>query len=196
MRKYKVFSDYVCPFCYIGFAISERFKDDEEDVELEWYPYVLHPGLNGEVKDMNESVDKETRMKAYERIESLGEEYGLIYNNKDYTFDSTRAHKGGYYARENRKFYEYSKLVFETVFKKGENIGDVDVLSDIARQVGLDSDKMNFHIDNGDYDEEFDNALKLGVDLNITSVPTFVLPDNSQVTELKIYEAYKKDLLK
>lgn len=195
MKKYKVFSDYVCPFCYIGFSIAEKFIS-EENVSLQWYPHILNPTEHGEVINMNDSVPKEMRLKAYERIESLASEYNLIYNNRDYTFDSTRAHKASYYARENDLFYEYSKLVFKTVFEKGENIADKEVLDKIALEVGLDVDKMNFHIDNGDYDENLINAKKMYEKYNVTSVPTFILEDETMVTELKPYEEYKKDLLR
>ena len=197
MKKIKVFSDYVCPFCYIGFTIADKIvNEDKEDVEFIWYPRVLNEELKGDVKNLSQHMPKEQREMAYNRILSLAKEYDLSYDNKDLTFDSTRTHKASLFARDNDKFYEFSRLVFRAVFEDGENIYKKEVVDKLANQAGLDVDKMNDAVDSGYYDKELENAKLLKEELNVESVPTFILEDGTKVYNLKEYKLFKEDLLK
>lgn len=197
MKKIKVFSDYVCPFCYIGFTIADKIvNEDKEDVEFIWYPRVLNEELKGDVKNLSQHMPKEQREMTYNRILSLAKEYDLSYDNKDLTFDSTRAHKASLFARDNDKFYEFSRLVFRAVFEDGENIYKKEVVDKLANQAALDVDKMNDAVDSGYYDKELENAKLLKEELNVESVPTFILEDGTKVYNLKEYKLFKEDLLK
>lgn len=53
MNKILVFSDYACPFCYVGKGIIDELKKEFE-IEDEWMPFELHPEIPQEGKKVSE----------------------------------------------------------------------------------------------------------------------------------------------
>lgn len=194
MKSIKVFSDYACPFCYIGFSIGERLKD--EGFDIQWIPYFLAPDAPLEGESLLDKIPEDQLDFAFKRINRLASEYGLVYNNRHNKFNTNRLHKAGLYAEELGKYYEFSKEAFRYIFELGKNVGLREVVDEIASKVGLDVEEMNEKIDQGAYDSVIHNAIKLSDNFNIESVPSFVLEDGRVVSLLKDYERFKKDLLK
>lgn len=195
MKEIKVFSDFSCPFCYIGLTIVDKLGKEEDDVDILYYPYILDDKVPYEGADLGDSIPKEMIDMAYKRIERLGKEYGLVFNNKTRKFNTLRLHKASLYARSENKFFEFSKEAFRYIFEENKNVADSEVVNKIARQVGLDATKMNEEIDKGTFDLDMEEALKLSKACKIESVPTFIIDESKQVTTLKDYEKFKRDLL-
>ena len=82
MTNIKVFSDFACPFCYIGFSIANKLIQETPDINIEWLPYELDPDLSLEGVYLTNHIPQEQIDMSYRRIERLGSEYGLIYNSK------------------------------------------------------------------------------------------------------------------
>lgn len=196
MNNIKTFMDFIWPFSYIGFSILNRLRKEEEDVNYTWYPYILSPDtpLNG--RELDSSFDNDKKKAVLKRLNSLGSEYDLEFNNGNLTFNSNRAHKAVLYARDQGKFYEFAKEVFDCVFKHDENIGDKEIIDKIAISLQLDVKHMNEAIDGGFYDGEIEQAKQASRNYNITSVPTFIVDDTRKVTDLKEYKCFKEDLMK
>lgn len=194
MKNIKTFMDFTCPFCYIGFGILKRLKNEETNIEYTWYPYQLDEDTPLEGRDISDNIPEEKLEESYKRIERLGSEYNLTYNNKHMAYNTNRVHKAALFARDAGKFYEFAEKVFEAVFEKGQNIGEKEVINDIGLQVGINIAEMNSCIDAGGYDEEMQEAKRLANIYEIESVPTFVVNDKKNVTELKEYRDFKKDL--
>ena len=55
----KIFSDFACPFCYIGFSIAERLKEEHPEIVIEWLPYELDPDLPIEGDDLSNHIPQE-----------------------------------------------------------------------------------------------------------------------------------------
>lgn len=196
MKTIKTFMDFTCPFCYIGFSILNRLRNEEPYIDYIWYPYQLNQNTPMEGAYITDQVPKEDLDKSYERIQSLGNEYNLIYNNRNMSYNTERIHKAALFARDAGKFYEFTEKVFQTVFEKEKNISDKLVINDIGLEVGINIAEMNSCIDSGGYDEEMQEAKRLAAIFQVESVPTFVVNDKKNVTELKEYSAFKKDLQK
>lgn len=195
MTTIKVFSDFACPFCYIGFSIADRLRKENPDVNFEFHPYELAPEAPFEGYDFSDEYPMDQIEMSYKRINRLGSEYGLIYNNKIKKSNTHRLHKAALYSKKEDKFYEFGKEAFKAMFEDGKNLADPKVINDIGLSAGLNIVEMNRCIDAGNFDEFMDEARDLISVYNIESVPTFILEDGTQVTTLKEYEKFKKDLL-
>lgn len=194
MKNIKTFMDFTCPFSYIGFAILNRLRKEEANTEYVWYPYLLDKDTPLEGLDNLKKFDKKDLEKSFERITALGKEYNLIFNNKGMSYNTVRLHKAALFARDADKLYEFSEEAFKTVFEKGENVGQKEVINNIGLQAGINIVEMNKCIDAGGYDEEMAEAEKLASVYEIESVPTFIVNDKKSVTRLKEYREFKKDL--
>ncbi len=194
-KEIKIFSDFACPFCYIGFSIAEKLKSQRKDLDFKFIPLILNPDETIEGSDLYEHIDEATILAGYERIEKLAEEYGLVYNNKRKRFSTNRLHAAGFYAEENSRYFEFAKLAFKYIFEYGENVGKKETVDEIAQLAGLDVEEMNNKIDSGFYNEKFIEAESLADDFNIESVPTFIVENKKKPTQLKEYNDFIKDLL-
>lgn len=195
MKNIKIFSDFACPFCYIGFSIIDKLRKDNKDLNIEWMPFELSPDAPPEGSDLSDSVPADQIEMGYKRINRLGSEYGLVYNNKTRKFNTHRLHKASLYADSVDKYYEFSKEAFKSIFEYGKNVGDPSVVNEIASSVGLDVNHMNTQIDAGVFDEYMEKAKELVPLHDIDSVPSFVIDDKKKVTTLKEYKKIIVDIL-
>lgn len=195
MREIKIFSDFACPFCYIGFSIMERLRSQRDDLEFKFIPTILNPKESPQGSDLYDYVDEATALSGYERIEALGREYGLVYNNKRQRFNTNRLHAAGFYAEEKSRYFEFARLAFKYIFEYGKNVGQGEIVDEIAELAGLDLEEMNEKIDSGIYDKKFSEAIKLSNYFYIDSVPSFVVDNVVKPSQLKEYREFVKDLL-
>lgn len=195
MTTIKVFSDFACPFCYIGLSIADKLRKENPDINFEYYPYELEPGASAEGYDFSDKYPMDQIEISYKRINGLGSEYGLIYNNKTKKSNTHRLHKASLYAKKEDKFFEFGKEAFKALFEDSKNLADPRVINDIGLAAGINIVEMNKCIDAGNFDEFMEEAKNLVSIYNVESVPTFILEDGTQVTTLKEYEKFKKDLI-
>src|ERR1700761_8928905 len=68
--KLTMFSDFICPFCYIGFEVVRKLKP-EFDIELDWRGYQIHPEWPAEGMPVSEyrAMDAATRRQVWDRIQ-------------------------------------------------------------------------------------------------------------------------------
>ena len=195
MTNIKIFSDFACPFCYIGFSIADKLRRENSNINIEWIPYELDSDYPLEGGDLTESIPQKQIELSYRRIERLGSEYGLVYNNKTKKFNTNRLHKAALYARDEGRYYEFAREAFKAIFEHGKNVGEPVIVNEIGLAAGISIVEMNRCIDSSAFDEEMEEARNLASIYEIESVPTFVVDENKKVTLLKDYERFKKDLL-
>ena len=81
------------------------------------------------------------------------------------------------------------------MFKENLNIGQKTIIDEIAKSLELNVKDMNNAIDRGLYDQEIHKASQTAKNYNVTSVPTFIVDEERNVTDLKEYKYFKADLL-
>ncbi len=195
MTNIKVFSDFACPFCYIGFSIADKLRKENSDINIEWLPYELDPDLSLEGSDLSDNIPQDQIDMSYRRIRRLGGEYGLIYNNKTKKYNTNRLHKAALFAGSVGKYYEFAKEAFKAIFEEGKNVGDPLIINEIGLVSGINIADMNKSIDEGLFDKEMEDAKNLIPVYDIDSVPSFIVDEKKKVTLLKDYEKFKKDLI-
>lgn len=160
MLKVKVFSDFACPFCYLGACLMDHLKKDGIEYEVEWIPFELDPNAPLEGSDLFDIYPREYVTRSLDMLSRMGKEYGIEYNNINGKFNTHRAHLGGFYAKEKGLYQEYLKAMFKAYFTDGINLGSKDEVSKIAESIGLDSEEMDRAIDSGRYKESYNKAIE------------------------------------
>lgn len=195
MKKIRVFSDFACPFCYIGFSIAEKMVKENLDVEFHWYPYELDSEVPEAGASLGDVVPKEQIDMAYRRIERLGSEYGLVYSNKTIKFNTGLLHRAALYAQEVGQFYPFARRAFKAIFEEGNNVALKEVVNEIGLEAGLNIHEMTEAIEAGEFEDVMETSRELAIAYEIESVPTFIREDGERVTLLKSYDKFKKDLI-
>ncbi|WP_435180174.1 DsbA family oxidoreductase [Halorussus sp. AFM4] len=181
-NKLTVFSDYVCPFCYLGKAAMEEYLEEAEDPpEVEWHVFDLRGykrNPDGTIDDdVDDGKDDDYFAQVEENVERLKDEYD-VEMTLDYSLDidSWDAQKVSLYveqAYDEETFEAFHERTFEALWEDGRDIGDVEVLVDIAGEVGVPDDEVRDAVDDdrleGELKQRFEEAKQRGV----TGIPTF-----------------------
>lgn len=171
MVKIKVYSDYVCPFCYFGEQILKELKEEEGGFSVEWMPFELRPDPTPTLKPEDEYLPRVWESSVYPMAESLGLEVQLpTISPQPYTH---LAFEGYQFARERGKGEEYSNRMFEAFFKEDKDIGEVEVLTELAQEIGLDPLSYRQALESRKYKEQHQQALQDAQKYGIRAVPTF-----------------------
>ena len=183
--KVEIWSDTVCPFCYLG---KHKFENalaqfaDRENIEVEWKSFQLNPGL---VTDTTISINQylakvkgypiEQAAKMNERFSQSGKALGLEYNfDKVVVANSYRAQNLIHFANIQGLQNEMEERLFKAYFTDGLNIDDLSVLVLLATETGLNIDGMEQAMENKTYENEVQKDIAEASQLGIHSVPFFV----------------------
>jgi predicted DsbA family dithiol-disulfide isomerase len=181
-QRITIYSDYVCPFCYLGRESLSRYQDSrDEPLEIEWHPFDLRAGQrgpDGEIDpDADDGKDEAYFEQARENVRRLQERYDVEMTTAlVHDVDSLPAQVASYHVARSHSYEEwlaFDVAVFDALWQEGRDVGDPDVLADLAADAGIDHGEIRATLDDEDAHEavreEFEAARRAG----ITGVPTF-----------------------
>ncbi|WP_053362621.1 DsbA family oxidoreductase [Bacillus sp. FJAT-27251] len=173
--KIKVYSDYVCPFCFLAEKpLEEAVKG--KDVEIEWMPYELRPYPNETLKPGGDYLQNTWRQSVYPMAENMG--IKIVLPKVSPQPHTHLAFEGFQYAKEKGKGNEYNDRMLRAFFQEEQDIGSIDVLTKLAGEIGLDEKEYKEALTARRYKEAHQQALKHAYEeANITAVPTFIIGD-------------------
>lgn len=173
--KIKVYSDYVCPFCYIAeVPLEEAVKG--KDVEVEWMPFELRPYPNETLRPEDEYLPRVWNQSVY----PMAERYGLkmVLPKVSPQPHTHLAFEGFQFAKEHGKGNQYTHRMFEAFFQEELDIGQIDVLASLAGEIGLNEQEFRHALETRQYREIHRKALEHAYqEAQITAVPTMVIGD-------------------
>ena len=178
MAQIKIYSDYVCPYCYLGEQILEEVKKEnpELNIEVEWMPFELRPYPTPTLRPEDEYLPRVWRQSVYPMAAQLGVDIKLPnISPQPYTH---LAFEGFQYAKEKGKGEAYTNRMFEAFFKENKDIGDIEVLTDLAAEIGLEKDEYRQALESRKYKEEHKEAREQAYQIGISAVPTFKIGGN------------------
>ena len=203
--KIEVWSDFVCPFCYIGKRRLEIALNDfehKEEVEVIFKSFELDPRSK---KKFDESIHEIIAKKygisvdqakaSNDQIAAQAREIGLNYNFDDIkptnTFD---AHRLSHYAKTEGKMNELSERILKAYFVETMDISNYEVLTKLAEEVGLNGAKALEVLETETYVAEVRKDEAEASKLNITGVPYFVFNNKYAVSGAQPIEVFLRTL--
>ncbi len=134
--------------------------------------FPLHPETPAEGKRRAPVPARDERMNALMRQE------GLAYNAaRDMTYNSRLAQELAHWAESRGKGYEIHDPLFRAYFVETKNIGDPEVLVEVAEKIGLPADEAREALAGRSFKEAVDRDWRRSAELGVTAVPTFVIGD-------------------
>jgi len=179
-----VYSDYICPFCYLGRESLNRYREEtEKKLEVDWHPFDLRAQKrkpNGEIDEtVDDGKDSEYFDEVRKNVEKLSEKYEVEMVGIDELpdgVDSLDAQAVSLYVKEEHpeRWEAFDEAVFEALWVEGRDIGDDDVLAEIADEVGIDADEIHDALNDESLRENLRRMFLDAKEDGITGVPTFV----------------------
>ncbi len=180
--------DTVCPWCFIGKRRLERALEQRPNLptRLNWRPFLLNPEMPTDGIDRTAYLIKkfgsETRVRRiYGAIGDAGQsvEIDFAFDRINRTPNSVDSHRMVRFAMANGDRADITvEALFRAYFLEGRDIGQRDVLLEIAEDIGLDRAALAAHFDDGDDIAAIHDANARAHRLGINGVPAFSFPGN------------------
>ncbi len=173
--KVSVFSDYICPFCYIGFLRLEKLRR-EFDLKVNWALIEIHPDTPAAGQDLKElGYSSEQWHQMMDGLAVMAGEEGIVLAEQTRISNSRSALMLAEAAKEAGKeiFYSLHRGLFEAYFLRGRDIGDQAVLEVLAREAGLDEKVFQMAFADPVYAERLNRNMMLARDAGVTGTPTY-----------------------
>jgi predicted DsbA family dithiol-disulfide isomerase len=169
--RLQVWSDYVCPFCYLEVPILDRLQSEYGDrLTIDWKAFELRPEPVSTLDPDGEYLHAVWRRSVY----PMAEERGLVLRLPPVQPRSRRAHEAAALAHEHGAFDRMHPALLRAFFEEGRDIGEVDVLTAIAAEVGLDGAALRRALHEGRYTDQVAGDRALAERLGIGGVPAIV----------------------
>lgn len=201
-----IWSDFVCPFCYIGTTHLEKALENfthADEVEIEYKSYQLEPGATYEpnktyIQTMmdRKNASKEQIVQMTEQVTEMAKNAGLNYNFEEMKLtDTFPAHRVFQYAKENGKGYVYFDQLYQAFFLEGKRIDDEDFLVDVANEIGLDETRVREIVQKDkEYDSEVVNDIFEVSQVGVQGVPFFVFNNKYGVSGAQPVDVFEQVL--
>jgi predicted DsbA family dithiol-disulfide isomerase len=205
--KVEIWSDFVCPFCYLGKVKFEKALQEfsnKENVEVVFKSFELDPSAS----NMAEGSLSEMIAKKYgitikqaeennERITAEAREVGLIYNLGTATpVNTLNTHRLFQYARLLGKGEETISALFKAYFTDSKNLSDIYTLTQISKAVGLEESAVQDILNSDKYTDEVRKDEKEAEVIGVTGVPFFLIDNKYSISGAQPVEVFKDALKK
>jgi predicted DsbA family dithiol-disulfide isomerase len=208
--KIEIWSDVVCPWCYIGkrrieSALTEFGHADE--VEVHWRSYELDPGAPTEptesaasmiARKYGQSADGAKQMQ--DRVEAVAAEEGLIYRlSQTLHLNTVDAHRLIHLAHAqggNDLQGRVKEALLEAYFTDARNVADHAVLREVAVAAGLDGVRVDEVLDSREFEADVRADVEQAQAYGATGVPFFVIDQKYGVSGAQPTEVFTQVLEK
>lgn len=179
-----ILSDPICPWCYIGKTHLDKAMAAVPDhpFVIQWHPFQLNPDMPAEGMDRRAYLEgkfggKDAAVKAYAPVVENAKAAGLEINFEGMkrTPNTINAHRLIHWAGLESKQIKAVDALFHAYFVDARDIGDSEVLGDIADMIGLDASVVMRLLAS---DADLDDIRKRDADsreMGVNSVPTFIV---------------------
>jgi predicted DsbA family dithiol-disulfide isomerase len=184
--KVEVWSDIMCPFCYIGkrnYEMALKQFEYSDRVEIEWHSFQLDPTIPkknekkvnvyqylAETKGMSYEYSK----KLHEKLIQTAKNAGLEYNfDKAVVANSFDAHKMIQLAKTKGLGDAAEERLFHAYFTEGRDFGDTDTLVSLGKDIGLQEDEIREALGSDEYSYKVEQDIQEANDIGVGGVPFF-----------------------
>lgn len=172
--RLRVVSDYICPWCYIGLTRLEALRPDF-DISLETCAYELRPNIPPEGMPREQASAGRVYPPGYlEHLRQTALDAGIEMKRPALVPNTRLAHEMTEFAAEQGKTWQVHRALFAAYFEHERNIGDIDVLCDIAAGIGVDPIALQEALESRRYRAHVEEQLKWAVAAGVTGVPTVI----------------------
>jgi len=184
--KIELWSDFACPFCYIG---KKRFEQalekfpHKDKVEVILKAYMLNPNAPkvmtqspAEAFARGHRMSVDQAKQRFEMFKTQAKTVGLTYNYDIIKMtNSFDAHRLAKWSNQFGKEYELTGRLMKAYFTDGLNIANVDTLVKLAGEMGLDDKEAQKVLKSKDYQDQVNAEIMEARQVDVQGVPFFVL---------------------
>jgi protein disulfide-isomerase len=192
--KIEIWSDIVCPFCYIGkrhFESALKSFAHADEIEIEWKSYQLDPEMPKQTKKQNvyeylaerKGISVENSKALHDNVENMAKVAGLNYHfDKAVVANSFDAHRLIQLAKTKGLGDAAEEALFYAYFCAGKDIADKESLLAIGKEIGLEENAVKDMLNSDQFSEQVDQDIYESQQVGLGGVPHFVIDDRFSIS--------------
>jgi predicted DsbA family dithiol-disulfide isomerase len=187
-----VFTDYICPFCYVGDVRLERLRE-HFNLKINWCFLEIHPDTPTSGMPVQELgyADAQWRQ-MMDNLMAMGAAEGISFREHDFTTSSHRALLLAEAAKEEGAdvFYRLHRRLFAAYFTEGRNIGDAEVLRELATECDVAAGTVERAWREDRYEQQLQRYLVGAHELEVRATPTIFFGRENRLNGALPFEAF------
>lgn len=204
----EVWSDIMCPFCYIGKKNFEKALQqipNADQFQVEWKSFQLDPEIPENTSFLGEKeylAQRKGMQEAQVRemlqyVTEAGANAGIKMNfDRSIVANTQRAHRLLHLAKQTNQANALKERLFAAHFTDGLDVGNREVLSQLAAEVGLDSSEVNRVLNSDEFAYDVIQDIQEGANIGVRGVPFFVIDRKYAVSGAQPVEVFVETLEK
>jgi predicted DsbA family dithiol-disulfide isomerase len=206
--KIEIWSDIMCPFCYIGKRHLEKALETfpgKDKVEIEWKSFQLDPTIPMDLGEETNVYDYLAARKGisleqvklmHDRVSDMAEAVGLHYDfDQAKVANSLKSHHLIQFAKDHGKGDAIEERLFQAYFMEGKNLALDDVLVACGEDVGLKREGILEALQDENYAYRVKQDIQEGENLGVRGVPFFVFDRKYGISGAEPIEVFTKTLI-
>ena len=197
--KIDIVADTVCPWCYIGKRRLERALDarPQSGIEVVWRPFFLNPDMPSEGVDRSEYIarkfggrDRANRIYATVAEAGAGEDIAFRFDLIHRSPNTVNSHRLIHFAGMTERQDEVVEAVYRAYFLEGRDIGDIEVLAEIAAEAGIPSAEALRYLQSGADRDVIVGGDERARSLGVNGVPCFIIERKYAISGAQLPEVF------
>lgn len=204
--KIEIWSDVMCPFCYIGKKNFEKALENlpfKDEIKVEWKSFQLDPTLEhnktkttAEYFREKKGFREEQAKQMTENVIRMGKSSGIDFNfEKALITNTLSAHKLLHLAKKYHKSTEMEEKLFRAHFIEGKNVGDKNVLIALAVSLAIDAEEADNSLQSDNFNYEIQQDILEARNNGISGVPFFILNGKYGISGAQPVEVFKNAMI-
>lgn|SRR5574343_41437 len=206
--KVEIWSDIMCPFCYIGkrhFEAALKQFPQANEVEIEWKSFQLDPTIPKMVERVDvyqyladkKGMSLEQSKAMHQNVIQMAKNAGLEYNfDIAVVGNSKDAHRLIQFAKTKGLGDQAEEALFKAYFTDGKNMADLNDLIEIGTSIGLDAVELSSILGGDAFAYEMMQDVQEAQNIGVQGVPFFVFDRKYAVSGAQPVEAFLQTLEK
>lgn len=176
-------------------GLVEKLKK-EFDIEEEWLSFEIHPETPAEGVLLTEHLPHIDWEEMYAGLRQSGKEYNITFGDVTLLANSRKAFEASEFARDQGKYHAFHEGLFYAYFTDVRNIGDPDVILDVAEKTGLDTVRLKAALDGGKYLPVLEQVTRQARQLGFSGVPAFVINGQYSIVGVQPIDVFRQAIIK
>lgn len=204
VMKLEIWSDVVCPWCWIGKRRVERALaafPHRDQVEVTWRSFLLDPTATSDGRPVNQRLADKYGVSLAEadamnaRVTAIAAQDGLDYHlDRAVSASTVNAHRLLHHATEHDRGEELQEKLFDAYFSQGVDLGEDEALVRLAVDAGLDADEVRSLLAGDAYLDAVQADLAQARAYGISGVPFVVIDGRLGVSGAQPVEVFAEAL--
>lgn len=205
--KIEIWSDVICPFCYIGKRNLETALEqfaDKKSIEIIWKSFQLDPTIPEVVTESYTEYLVKRKGMAVEQVQGMlsnvtqmAKQVGLDYHlDKSVIVNSLKAHQLIQFAKSKNLGNEAEERLFKAFFIEGKNIADTQTLIQLGMDFSLEESELKGSLEDETYKYDIVQDIQEAQNIGVAGVPFFVFDRKYAVSGAQPAEVFLENLRK